>query len=416
MTKGLRESLTSKDGCLRRPRTIPLCRRLPAVATALALSAAACVHRNDSGAEDSGAKATESKPAPPSTGTLRAGPREVPEQGLQVIDRSDLRARLAALAADSMEGRRAGTRGGDKAAAYLASELEKLGVEPAGDASSYLQRFHLPPTVPRAERDSTQNVVGIVRGSDPRLADEYVAIGAHYDHVGIGAPVDGDSIYNGADDDASGTVSVLEVAEALTQGPRPRRSVLLVFHGGEEAGLLGSQHFTDRPPVPIEEVVAQLNVDMVGRNSPDSLSIIGAGRISSELDRIIRREAAAGGLSLDYTLDAPDHPEQLYYRSDHYNYARLGIPVAFLFAGLHPDYHLPSDEIERIDMAKVERAAELLYRVLWAVAERPERLERDRAAPPPTSQAPTTARSVPRRSRPQEAPRSPVSDERRRPE
>jgi Zn-dependent M28 family amino/carboxypeptidase len=277
-----------------------------------------------------------------------------------------------------MEGRRAGTAGGDLAAAYLAAELESLGLVPLDADSSYLQRFALPEGV-GGGADSTQNIVALVPGADPGLRGQIVAIGAHYDHLGVGPPVAGDSIYNGADDDGSGTVALLEMAQALAAGPRPRRSVLFVFHGGEEEGLLGSFHFTLRPLVPRDSIVAQLNVDMVGRNAPDSLSIIGAGRISSELDRIVRRQAEAQGLELDYTFDAPDHPERLYYRSDHYNYAQYGIPVAFFFAGLHPDYHQPSDEIERIDFDKVEKAARLLYRVAWEVANRPEPLERDRA-------------------------------------
>ncbi|MFN2433358.1 MAG: M28 family metallopeptidase [Gemmatimonadota bacterium] len=227
--------------------------------------------------------------------------------------------------------------------------------------------------------DSSQNVVGLIRGSDPALAGQVVAIGAHFDHVGVGVPVGGDSIYNGADDDGSGTVALLEVAEALARGPTPRRSVLIAFHGAEEQGLLGSFVLTLQPPVPRDSIVAHLNADMIGRNAPDSLFVIGAGRISSELDRIVRRQGAAAGLHLDFTYDAPEHPERLYYRSDHYNYAQYGIPVAFFFAGLHPDYHQPSDEVERIDFGKLERVTELLYRVVWEVANRAEPLARDRA-------------------------------------
>ncbi|MFN2431679.1 MAG: M28 family peptidase, partial [Gemmatimonadota bacterium] len=140
----------------------------------------------------------------------------------------------------------------------------------------------------------------------------------------------------------------------------------------EEAGLLGSEHLTAIPPVARDSIVAQLNMDMLGRNAPDSLFLIGSSRISSQLDQIVRREAGAVGLHLDYSLDAPNHPERLYERSDHYMYARYGIPVAFFFAGLHPDYHQPSAEVERIDFGKVERVAELVYRVAWDLANRPE--------------------------------------------
>ena len=326
-------------------------------------------------------------PAPPAGRALRAAAAtatEPPEAALRLIDSEDLRARLAFFASDHLEGRRAGTRGADLAAAYLASELARLGLASVFPDSSYLQRFGLPgagrePAGGAADGDSTQNVVAVVPGADPALATQYVVLGAHYDHVGIGPAVDGDSIYNGADDDGSGTVALLEVAEALAQGPRPRRSVLVVFHGAEELGLLGSFYFTLRPPVPRDSLVAMLNVDMVGRNAPDSLAVIGAGRISSELERILHEEARATGLQLDESFDAPDHPERLYYRSDHYNYAQYGIPVAFLFAGLHPDYHQPSDEVQKVDFEKVERVAGLLYRVAWRIAERDAPLERDRA-------------------------------------
>jgi Zn-dependent M28 family amino/carboxypeptidase len=297
-----------------------------------------------------------------------------------LIDTTDLRRQLAVLAADSLQGRLAGTPGADRAAAYLAARLADLGLEPAGTDGAFLQRFAMP-AVGGTGADSTQNVVAIVRGTEPGLAGEYVALGAHYDHLGMGAPVAGDSIYNGADDDGSGTVALLEVAEALSRGPRPRRSVLLVLHGGEEEGLLGSFYFTLRPTVPRDSIVAQLNVDMLGRNAPDSLAVIGAGRISSELDSIVRRQAANEGLALDFTYDAPDHPERLYYRSDHYNYAQYGIPVAFFFAGLHPDYHMPSDEIDKIEFAKVQRSARLLYRVAWELANRPAAPVRDKLAP-----------------------------------
>ncbi|MFN2432249.1 MAG: M28 family peptidase, partial [Gemmatimonadota bacterium] len=167
-------------------------------------------------------------------------PVSVPAEGLELIDEAQLRRRLAVFAADSMEGRRAGTTGGDRAAAYLARELRGLGVETVGGQGSFLHRFAIEDGGSEAIGDSTQNVVGWIAGSDPALAGQIVAIGAHYDGLGIGPAVDGDSIYNGADDDGTGSMALLELAEALTRGPRPRRSILIAFHGGEEAGLLGS--------------------------------------------------------------------------------------------------------------------------------------------------------------------------------
>jgi hypothetical protein len=348
---------------------------------ALAAGASACRQGGEASAaraesEDAGGTAARAGREGRAAGASAA---DAPREGLELIDQRDLRSRLVFFASDFFEGRQAGTRGADLAAAYLASELAALGLAAPGPDSSYIQRFRMPSFGPPGTfRDSTQNVIGVVPGSDPAFAGEYVAIGAHYDHVGVGVPVEGDSIYNGADDDGSGTVALLEVAEALVRGPRPKRSVIFVFHGAEEAGLLGSFFFTLQPLVPRDSIVAQLNVDMVGRNAPDSLSVIGAGRISSELDDVVRRQGQAAALHLDYTFDAPDHPERLYYRSDHYNYAQYGIPVVFFFSGLHPDYHQPSDEVDKIDFGKVERAAELVYRVAWEVANRPERLARDR--------------------------------------
>jgi hypothetical protein len=327
----------------------------------------------------SGEAATQGPPGGSSGGTAApeagAGP---PASGFAAIDEPDLRARLTFYSSDLFEGRLAGTRGAELAAAYLASELAAIGLEPAGDDGTYLQSFPMGGFGGPGVSDSSANVVAILRGSDPEMASQFVALGAHYDHVGVGVPVAGDSIYNGADDDGSGTVALLEIAEALAGGPPPGRSILFVFHGGEEAGLLGSFHYTSRPTVPLESIVAQVNLDMLGRNSPDSLFVIGAGRISSELDRIVAEEAEETGLALDYTLDAPDHPEQLYTRSDHFNYARYGIPVAFFFSGLHEDYHLPSDEVDRIDFTKLERVAELVYRVAWELAVRPDPPVRDR--------------------------------------
>jgi hypothetical protein len=345
----------------------------------LAGAAVAACGGNGSRADGQGQAAASAAPA-----AAPIDPRHAPAAGLALIDTSGLRDHLGVLAADSLEGRRAGTRGADRAADYLAARLAELGVEPAGDGASYLQRFSIP-SVSGGPPDSTQNVVGIVRGADPALAREFVALGAHYDHLGVGPPVAGDSVYNGADDDGSGTVALLEAAEAFARGPRPRRSVLFVFHGAEEEGLFGSFYFTLRPTVPRDSIVTQLNMDMLGRNDPDSLAVIGAGRISSALDSIVRRQAAEEGLALDWSYDAPDHPERLYYRSDHYNYAQYGIPIAFFFAGLHPDYHMPSDEIDKIEIEKVQRAARLVYRVAWEVANRPERPARDKLTPADSS-------------------------------
>jgi hypothetical protein len=239
----------------------------------------------------------------------------------------------------------------------------------------------------RTQRFTGANVAAIFPGRDPARAAEYVGLGAHYDHVGVGVPVDGDSIYNGADDNASGTSSLLEVAEALAHLPpdaRPARPVLFVWKDAEESGLLGSEYFTDNPTVPRQSIIAHLNMDMVGRNHPDSIFVVGSRRISTELGEIV--EAVNMRLPqpfiFDYSYDAPNHPEMVYCRSDHYNYARYGIPITFLTTGLHEDYHLPSDTPERIDHEKLARVSDFVYELTMELANRPTRPRVDQPVPP----------------------------------
>jgi hypothetical protein len=218
------------------------------------------------------------------------------------------------------------------------------------------------------------NVVAAVRGSDPSLQSTYVAFGAHYDHIGIVPPVNGDSIANGADDDGSGSVGLLAIAGAVQHAPvKPKRSTLFVWHVGEEKGLLGSRWFTDHPTVPIDSIVAQLNADMIGRNAPDLLYLVGPrvapNAQSRRLGAIVDSVNAARPLPfrVDRSFDASDHPEHIYERSDHFNYARKGIPIVFFTTGLHDDYHLPSDEVAKIDFEKMARVAKLMFDVGTAV-------------------------------------------------
>lgn len=228
----------------------------------------------------------------------------------------------------------------------------------------------------RHEDVTGYNVVGVVRGADPVLRDTYVAYGAHFDHIGIQPPVNGDSIANGADDDGSGSVGLLALARGYARGPRPRRSVLFVWHGAEEKGLLGSEYFASHPTVPLRSIVAQINADMIGRNAPDSLFIVGPGAAPEGRSLALGRLADSVNASLarpfvfDRTWDSPTHPEHIYERSDHYSYAKRGVPVVFFTDGDHPDYHKVSDEPGKIDFAKMARVVELLHRLGWAVATR----------------------------------------------
>jgi hypothetical protein len=226
---------------------------------------------------------------------------------------------------------------------------------------------------------ATYNVVAVIPGSDSSLAHTYVAFGAHLDHIGIQPPEHGDSIANGADDDGSGSMSLVEMARRAQREPHPKRSLLFVWHTGEELGLFGSEWFTSHPTVPLDSIVAQLNVDMIGRNYPDSLYLIGPRSApngqSSVLGAIVDsvNSASSRPFLINREWDAPSHPEQLYYRSDHYNYAKHGIPIVFFTTGLHADYHKVTDSPDKIDYDKMSRVATLILRIGTALANSPTR-------------------------------------------
>jgi hypothetical protein len=290
------------------------------------------------------------------------------------ITPDDVSRRIGVIAHDSMQGRRTPSPELDATAAWLAGELEAMGITPGGD-EGYQQRYEVeltggtsPGNVIRAP-----NVVGILEGSDPVLRDEYVVLSAHMDHVGVGKPdASGDSIYNGADDDASGTVAVLEIAEAFAAlEPAPRRSIIFLWVSGEERGLWGSRYFADNPPVPTGQMVANLNLDMVGRNWPDT--IVAIGKEHSDLGATLH---AVADRHPELGMDPIDDlwPEESFYtRSDHYNFARKGVPVLFFFNGTHEDYHRPSDEPELIDAEKTSRIARLVFYLGLEVANAPDR-------------------------------------------
>jgi Zn-dependent M28 family amino/carboxypeptidase len=216
------------------------------------------------------------------------------------------------------------------------------------------------------------NVVGLLPGSDPVLRDQYVVFSAHMDHVGTGAPdSEGDSIFNGADDDASGTATVVEVAEAFSAlTVAPRRSILFVAVSGEEKGLLGSDYFASHPPVGKEEMIANINLDMVGRNAPDTVAAI--GQDYSSLGPLVQ-EVAAARPELGLVV-APDlwPEENLFVRSDHFSFAKNGVAALFFTTGLHDEYHKQSDEVELIDRDKISRIGKLVFYLAWEIANRDE--------------------------------------------
>ena len=230
----------------------------------------------------------------------------------------------------------------------------------------------------KATSTKTMNVVGMIEGRDPVLKNEFVAIGAHFDHLGMN---DSGIVFNGADDDGSGTVTVLEVARAFSRSRDNKRSILVVFHGAEEKGLLGSEYLTseDTPkPFQLSQIVSQINIDMVGRESADSIYVIGSGRLSSELKAL--NESINKSLKLftfDYTFDADNDPNRYYYRSDHYNYAKFGIPVVFFFDGMTTDYHKSTDDFDKINFTKIEKTAKLVHALAERIANQDHRLEVD---------------------------------------
>ena len=216
------------------------------------------------------------------------------------------------------------------------------------------------------------NTVGILEGSDPVLKHEYIVYSGHMDHVGVGTPINGDSIFNGADDDASGTIAVVELAEAFaTLQPRPKRSIVFLTVSGEERGMWGSSYFAENPSVPIEQMVANFNADMVGRNWTDTIVVI--GRHHSDLGATLERVNAAHP-ELNMTAIDDLWPEQNFYsRSDHINFARRGVPILFFFSGTHEDYHRPGDEPEKIDAEKQSRIVKLMFYLGLEVANADDR-------------------------------------------
>lgn len=236
---------------------------------------------------------------------------------------------------------------------------------------------------------TTQNVVGVLEGSDPLLKSEYVAVGAHYDHVGTGLPANNegkfastkdknDIIYNGADDDGSGTVAILAMAQAFASSPRPKRSILFVWHTGEEKGLWGARYFTETPSasISINQIVTQLNIDMIGRSKTegdtnpankelavrDEIYVIGSKMMSTDLGDLSERvNSGYLGLKFNYKYDDPNDPNQFFFRSDHFHYAQKGIPVIFYTDGEHEDYHRPSDSPDTIDYEQMMRITRTIF-------------------------------------------------------
>ncbi len=276
---------------------------------------------------------------------------------------ASVRSHMDVLASDAMRGRGSATPDEVRAANYIAGELKRYGIQPAGDNGGYVQTAHLSEPAPNGSL-STVNVVGMIKGSDPKRANEVILLTAHLDHLGVRAPVDGDAIYNGADDDASGVCAVLELARILGNGPKPKRTVMFVLFGSEELGSLGASWFRQHPPMPMKDIVANLEFEMIGREDksvpPHTLWLTGFER--SNLGPTLAQHGAR--------LLADPHPEQHFFmRSDNYGLAKQGIIAHTVSSfGLHADYHRSSDEISRIDFAHMDESiASLVKPVEWLV-------------------------------------------------
>ncbi|MBY8961428.1 M28 family peptidase [Flavobacterium sp. D11R37] len=299
---------------------------------------------------------------------------------MNTITPADLKKHLFIVAGDEMEGRNTGTEGQKKAGRYLISQYEANGISYPKGAENFYQ------PVPSAfmarafspKLNDSENIWAFIEGTEK--PEEILVISAHYDHVGM----KNGEIYNGADDDGSGTVALLEIAQAFMQAKKdgygPKRSILFLHVTGEEHGLHGSRYYSENPLFPIENTIADLNIDMIGRRDDDHkdngnyVYVIGSDRLSTELHNI--NEAANEKytkLELDYRYNDRNDPNRFYFRSDHYNFAKHGIPIIFYFNGVHADYHKPGDTPDKIEYDLLAKRAQLAFATAWELANRENR-------------------------------------------
>lgn len=299
---------------------------------------------------------------------------------MKTITQEDLKTHLYIVASDEMQGRNTGEEGQKKAGKYLISQYTKNGISFPKAATDWYQK------VPSAfmarsfspKLNDSENIWAYIEGTEK--PDEVLVISAHYDHVGM----KNGEVYNGADDDGSGTVALLEIAQAFMQAKKdgygPKRSILFLHVTGEEHGLHGSRYYSENPLYPIANTIADLNIDMIGRRDDDHkdngnyVYVIGSDRLSTDLHNI--NEAANKkytNLTLDYKFNDRKDPNQFYFRSDHYNFAKKGIPIIFYFNGVHADYHMPTDEPNKIEYDLLAKRAQLAFVTAWELANRDNR-------------------------------------------
>lgn len=295
------------------------------------------------------------------------------------ITSAELKENLYVIADDKMEGRDTGSAGQKKAGEYMREQYKKNGIGFPAALGSYYQKVPSESMKKYGETlPDSENILAFIEGSEK--SNEIIVVSAHYDHVGMRKG----EVYNGADDDGSGTVAVMEIAEAFQEAKRkgygPKRSILFLHVTGEEHGLFGSEYYSDHPVFPLANTVADLNIDMIGRDDPENrgkqyVYVIGSEMLSTQLKKI--NEAANDKtvkLELNYKYDDPKDPQRLYYRSDHYNFAKHNIPVAFFFDGIHEDYHKPTDTPDKIDYELLTKRTKLVFTTAWELANRPERI------------------------------------------
>ncbi|MCW5520647.1 M28 family peptidase [Aureitalea sp. L0-47] len=299
------------------------------------------------------------------------------------ITAEDLKTHLYTFASDQMEGRMTGTDGQKLAAEYLRNFYMDQGIPSPIEENNYYQNIPASYLGRRVTNDS-ENIVAYIKGSEK--PEEVIVLSAHYDHVG---KRDNGDIYNGADDDGSGTVAMLEIAEAFQKavkdGNGPKRSILFLHVTGEEIGLYGSKYYTENPLFPLENTLCNLNTDMIGRIDPDKaggedyIYLIGSDKLSQELHDLSEAvNEKYVNLELDYKFNDDNDPNRFYYRSDHYNFAKKNIPVIFYFNGVHEDYHQPTDTPDKIEYELMSKRARLIFHTAWEVANREERIIADK--------------------------------------
>ncbi len=307
---------------------------------------------------------------------------EIAHKYANTITASEMKADLYIYASKEFEGRDTGEPGQKKAVAFLKNEYLKMGISSVDGSSNYFQN------IPKAyfngnSKNDSENVLAFIEGS--KKPKEVLVISAHLDHIG---KHDGE-IYSGADDDGSGTVALLEIAEAFYKakenGEGPKRSILILHVTGEEKGLYGSRFYAENPVFPLKNTVANINIDMIGRvdpihkDKPNYIYVIGADRLSTGLDAAVTKaNTNLKNFKLDYKYNDRNDPERIYYRSDHYNFAKKGVPAVFFFSGIHEDYHKPTDTPDKINYPLMTKRTKLIFYTAWDLANSKERIKVDR--------------------------------------